>query len=246
MQQAMLAICLAQATALRSLTPCLHEPRYTLKWTKNFEEDLSHYELYSTVDTERLISKRKMAHILSAEPNGRAITQTPGIPTNAEIIEELITSGTNAGQTAKDWLQWTDVNLRSGQDYHYRLVAVDISGNASEMSQVVTSRPYDETPPSAPDWDASAGITDSTNTDGMREISLKWELIAGDEDARFLIQRKAGSFPAWMTLGGWLDPGTTTFTDTQIAFNESYEYRIRAMDVVGNKSDWSDTILTSP
>jgi hypothetical protein len=177
-----------------------------------------------------------MALLLKADPAGAALGPN-GDTLNADVVSETV--GT---KTISDWMRWTDKSLKPGRDYYYRLVAVDQSNNASEMSEVVQSRPYDETPPGAPVWHADAPIAEAIDAEGRRTITLKWQTIVGDEDAKFFIQRKAAGFPAWLPASGWLEPPATSFIDNQAVKGETYEYRIQAMDAVGNKSEWSTTL----
>lgn len=206
----------------------------TLRWARNREGDLDHYELYSTQDKTRLLSKRKMALVLTADSQGQAqgpASTTPNaarLPSSSPFVE----------------LQWQDKGLKSAQDYFYRLVAVDTAGNASEMSDVASSRPFDETPPEPPEWDRSSPIVDSI-TAGERTIALKWLPEPGDPDATFLVQRRSDSFRAWLRVGGWQAPGTLTVTDRGLLHAAHYEYRVQAMDKVGNRSIWSTSLFSN-
>lgn len=198
-----------------------------LVWSRNVEGDLQRYELYRTPFEDRVTSKRKMERIAELDPAGHS-TASSASPQNASAF---------AAGTESRWL-WRDEDVIAGTEYFYRLVAVDCSGNASNLSATVSARAIDLTPPPAPEWDpASPAVV--LDPGGDPEVALTWQDIPEEPGVRFLLQRRVEGTILWRSLTGW-EPGMTSFTDAAVFPKESYIYRLRAMDAVGNKGTvWS-------
>lgn len=88
--------------------------------------------------------------------------------------------------------------------------------------------------PDAPDNLAVSNTTSSS-------VTLRWVDHSSDETG-FRIERRIGT-AAW-TTAGLVNPGVTTFTDTGLNSETQYEYRVRAVNNVGD-SVASDTVLAT-
>ena len=209
------------------------EGSVVLTWMANREADLDRYEVYRTRDQERLNSKRKMTLVLAAGPTGTALPQTPGAG-DASV----------ASVAGDQELSWMDAGLRGARDYFYRLVAVDLAGNASALSDPVRARVVDTTPPAPPQWAATTPIVWAPNADGVIVPHLSWQTPPNEPDAQVQVQqRQLDGSPAWLSVSGWLSE--VTFIDNTAAEGTVYHYRLRAMDPLGNRSDWS-SVQTTP
>lgn len=209
------------------------ESSIVVTWVKSRETDLERYELYRTSDTADTNSKRKMTRVLVADSLGHAISPTGAADATAIVI-------------AADRLwRWVDQQPTGGLDYHYRLVAVDTTGNASEMSASAVGRAIDTTPPTVPAWLATGAGVRSVDIAGAPIIVLTWQVLAGDADGRFIVQRRAGTSAAWTPMTSWF-PGITWVDDT-VEDGVEYRYRLRAMDRIGNRNaGWSDELVVPP
>jgi hypothetical protein len=192
-----------------------------LTWTVNPEPDLDHYTLYRTATEEFASSRRKMEEAVRLRPDGSAIGGGAG--------------ASPGGSGAYATLTWSDTGLDPTRFHHYRLDAVDLSGNRSPLGGVASARAFDATPPAAPEWDAPALVA-GVSADGAPQVTLRWQPVATDPDLRILVQSRRQGERAWRSLGGWLAQGSTTYVDEGLAAGRTYEYRLRAMDPGGNRS----------
>jgi hypothetical protein len=59
-----------------------------------------------------------------------------------------------------------------------------------------------------------------------------------------LVQRREITRASWSSLGTWLAPGTTTFTDEGVVDAIQYEYRLRGRNALGIQTALSNALLT--
>jgi hypothetical protein len=136
------------------------------------------------------------------------------------------------GGTAYRSIRWDDTGARSVTDYRYRLVALDRSGNISELSASARGRTVDTTPPGPPGWGAPAVQWEVVA--GADVVHLRFTPPAGDADATFRVQRREGSSAFWRPVAAWLTAGSVEFIDTAVKSGNTYTYRVQAMDAAGN------------
>jgi fibronectin type 3 domain-containing protein len=142
---------------------------------------------------------------------------------------------------------FTDTGRLASTTYRYRVRAVDGAGNASGYSGVAeatTQTQPDITPPTAPS--ALAATASSAS-----QIGLTWTAStdsSGTGLAGYRVERCPGA-----TCTGFVEiaaPVTNTFTDTGRTASTTYRYRVRAFDVAGNASGYSNlagaTTLATP
>jgi hypothetical protein len=144
------------------------------------------------------------------------------------------------GGTAYRSIRWDDTGARSVTDYRYRLIALDRSGNISELSASARGRTVDTTPPAAPVWSSPAAVWEVAG--GADVVHLHFTAPAGDENATFRIQRREGSSAFWRPIAAWLPSGSVDFTDTAVKSGGSYSYRLQAMDAAGNVGVFSANV----
>ena len=129
-----------------------------------------------------------------------------------------------------------DSGLAASTSYSYRVRAVDAAGNNSAYSNVFsTSTPAasDTTPPTAP---ATLTATAASTT----QINLAWAASTDNVGvAGYKVERCAGA--ACANFVQLATPAGTSFSDTGLAASTSYSYRVRANDVAGNSSGYSNT-----
>ena len=192
-----------------------------IAWTTNPEIDLARYRMYRTPDPAVDGSLDRMTLVADFDANGVA-SAPPGAP-----------SATKTGLgTAYVTLTWDDTTVKPARDYYYRLVAVDTSGNVSQLSSSARARAVDTTPPGPPVW-SSLAVTRGTDAAGPF-AAVHFAPPAGDLDVRFRVQRQETGVPFWSPISSWLDAGATELIDRRAAPDRGYTYRIQAMDSAGN------------
>jgi hypothetical protein len=192
-----------------------------LEWAANPEADLDRYRLLRTADADSDGSLDRMLVVLEIDRAGAVIG-----PAGAAAPQML------GGGTAYRSIRWDDANARPVTDYRYRLVALDRSGNISELSASARGRSVDTTPPGPPGWDVTAARWEIAA--GVDVVHLRFTPPAGDADATFRIQRREGSSAFWRPVVAWLPAGSVEFVDTAVKSGVAYTYRVQAMDAAGN------------
>ena len=192
-----------------------------IAWTTNSEIDLARYRMYRTLDPAVDRSLDRMTLVADFDANGVASAPT-GAP-----------SATKTGLgTAYVTLTWDDTSAKPARDYYYRLVAVDTSGNVSQLSSSARARAVDTTPPGPPVW-SSLAVTRGTDAAGPF-AAVHFAPPVGDVDVRFRVQRQETGVPFWSPISSWLDAGATELIDRRAAPDRGYTYRIQGMDPAGN------------
>jgi titin len=121
---------------------------------------------------------------------------------------------------------YTDSGLADDTRYYYRIRAYNGAGNSAYSNEVSAVTGEDTTVPSKPvDLEA---VSTSTS-----KIKLTWEDRSDDEDG-FKIERKksGGSYSQITTVGR----SVTSYTDSGLADDTRYYYRIRAYNGAGNSA----------
>ena len=186
---------------------------------------------------------------LSATPGDGQVQLDWVRPTAADVdhyeIYRSLTEAFAGDPIESDWrtVSYPDASLTNGQEYYYKVVAVDIFGQSS--TGVVTSATpdvgLDTTPPLPPSnlrWSAS-GLT----------ITLEWDpspgdVVTGTETGLgdyYLYQAAAVGGP-WTPI--W--HGAATFRPvTHAAYDQTMYYRVTARDVALNESASIEVAATS-
>jgi hypothetical protein len=197
-----------------------------LEWIMNPESDLDAYRLLRTTVPDNDGSLDRMALVLEIDRDGTVRT-----PTGAAAPVSLGTT------TAYPSFRWDDTTVRSVTDYRYRLVAIDRSGNISELSSSARGRAVDTTPPDPPLWGMPPAAWETAGSDNV--IRLRFAPPPGDPDATYRIQRRDTGSAFWRPVAPWLNSGTTEYVDSSVKLGNSYAYRIQAMDNAGNTGEFN-------
>ncbi len=134
----------------------------------------------------------------------------------------------------------TLTNLTPGATYYYIVGSVDRSNNPpteSDTLNFTTLADADTTAPSAP--------FDLIATAGNRQIVLTWDATLELDLNGFNVYRRSGSDNFTLLASG---QQKTAFTDLNVENDESYEYRITAIDRQNppNESEASASVSTTP
>ncbi|GAA4256769.1 hypothetical protein GCM10022255_070920 [Dactylosporangium darangshiense] len=130
---------------------------------------------------------------------------------------------------------WSDTGRAPATTYRYRVRATDAAGNLGAYSSVVaatTPALPDSTPPSTP-----ASLTATPNG---TQVALSWPASTDNVSvAGYRVERCAGA--GCTDFAQVATPATTSYTDSGLAPNATYLYRVAAVDPSGNVSGWSPT-----
>ncbi len=136
------------------------------------------------------------------------------------------TSFSGLGASGANIPTWTDYNAAAGQSYSYRVRAWNLDGYSpySNIATIIT--PGDPALPAAPSNLTAGALSKS-------QISLTWTNNAASQDG-VKIERCRGSnctnFVQIKTVPG----SATTDTDSGLAANTAYRYRVRAHNPAGD------------
>lgn len=149
-----------------------------------------------------------------------------------------------AGEAGIATVQFTDEGLPAGQDFYYRVVAVDESGGVSEGSAIVQGRAVDLTPPDPPEWQRAEWVLldeagaehpfDTSVPDGAAwrpAVALRWR---PSEPVSSVVQRRAAGEARWQTVSSELPAGEYTCYDVAADPGRATYYRIKVRDSAGN------------
>jgi IPT/TIG domain/Abnormal spindle-like microcephaly-assoc'd, ASPM-SPD-2-Hydin/Fibronectin type III domain len=131
---------------------------------------------------------------------------------------------------------YNDTGLTNGTTYTYRVQAVDAQDNLSPYSNLAsaTAATPDTQPPTAP--------TNLTATAaGTSQINLSWTASTDNVGVTgYFIERCTGA--GCTTFFRIAVSTVTTYSDTNLSTDTTYEYRVRATDAAGNLSGYSNII----
>lgn len=122
---------------------------------------------------------------------------------------------------------WVDTTVAASTAYTYHVVAVTVAARSAPSAPLsLTSAP----PPTVPDPPTALAAEEVT----YRSVRLRWQPPASDGGSRiqsYEVQRSTGG--AWTSVGG-----TTglTWTDTLVAADTPYQYRLTAKNAVGRSA----------
>jgi hypothetical protein len=195
----------------------------TLRWASSREADVAEYRLFRTDSELEARDIRRMQQVHAVSLSAVPADRPPA-------------------------LQWTDTGLQGGKRYHYRLVAVDASGNVSVPSETLTVRAVDTRIPAPPVWLEGRWIllseadgsehpwpADGAVPTGHRPaMRLVWK--SGVPGATFRVSRQARGDLGWRPLAVTpvvLEPGRYHTYDTSADSRALQRYRITATSATG-------------
>lgn len=186
----------------------------------------------------------------SGGPDVQAPTVPAGLTTTAVLPIRIDLSWTastdNIGVTAyrivRNGVQvatstgasYSDTGLTANTSYTYTVTAVDAAGNVSSPSASVTVRT-----PVVADTQAPSAPSNLAATASGTQISLSWT-AATDNTAvtGYRVERCEGA--ACVNFAQIAAPGATSHADSGLAASTTYRYRVRAADLGGNLSGYSN------
>jgi glucose/arabinose dehydrogenase/fibronectin type 3 domain-containing protein len=132
-----------------------------------------------------------------------------------------------------------DTGLVPATLYRYRVRAADAADNLSGYSSIVnatTAAPPDTTAPTVP--------TGVTATASGLSITVAWTASTDNVGVSgYRVQRCQDAGCSTFTLIA--SPAAPGYSDTDLAPNTSYSYRVAAVDAAGNTSDFTDVVSTT-
>ena len=141
---------------------------------------------------------------------------------------------TRRGTVYHPTTNFVDTGLTYSTTYWYKLMSFDISGNESALTSAVSgATSADITPPTVPTPLLAYGATPFN-------ISLQWNASSdplGSGVARYEVWRALSEFGSYSQVGTSL---TTSFLDVSLTPSTTYWYQVRAVDVAGNPSGFSN------
>jgi uncharacterized protein len=175
-----------------------------------------------------------------AELNGDSINLKWQNSPSDDIAKYQLVRAEKEDHTSRTLFTWTsrapresfqDGSLGIGKTYRYKIVVTDSAGNVSERStgEIRYEKGY---------RDAITNVRTSVDRDG-KKIALDWK--NPQPSTRCMIYRKKndGSLTLYKTINGNIQQ----FTDTEIAINNIYTYKIQQVFPKGIKSKLSKEIV---
>ena len=156
--------------------------------------------------------------------------------TQFRIERRLGTSGSFGflANVAADVTNYGDIGRSPNTTYQYRVRAENSVGNSAyATSNSVTT---DDVPPDSPSNLVATAIASN-------QVDLDW-VDNSDNETQFLIERRIdnGSFNFLTTVGA----NVTSFPDTNVSPDTTYQYRIRAENSIGNSNFVTSNAVTTP
>jgi chitodextrinase len=128
---------------------------------------------------------------------------------------------------------YNDTGLAADKIYRYRVRATDAAGNLSDYSNVASAN-TDTTKPAAPTALTAMGTSSS-------QINLMWTASNDNVGVTGYIIERCQGIGCTFTQVATVPGSTLTYSDKNLAPTTAYSYRIRATDLAGNVSDYSNT-----
>ena len=151
------------------------------------------------------------------------------------VSYRIYKNGSNTVFASTATLSFTDNGLIPGQSYQYRVSAVDAAGNESARSSALTVSTLalpDTTAPSVP---SSLRVVNV----GTDRVTLAWNASSDNVAVTAYRLYKNGSNTAFATVS------SLSYVDTGLASEQTYTYRVSALDAAGNESARSATLTVN-
>lgn len=178
-------------------------------------------------------------------------TASDGLTYNVRVGTAPGLSDVVSAQSEPDGLRWLSAPGNVGTNtswpltlprgtYYWSVQALDASyagsAFAEEQSFELTGDPDDQTPPMAPQALAASA--------GDRHIVLRWAENTEPDLWQYRLYR--GTSPMPPTVLASIDASQTHFYDAGIVQDETYYYRLTAVDLSGNESAFSTEVTSTP
>jgi fibronectin type 3 domain-containing protein len=146
--------------------------------------------------------------------------------------------GDSVGSVLPTESGYLDQNLPNNSIVSYRIIAVDLSGNRSDPSEVVSATPVDPIPPSEP-----TGLIAEA---GDQQVSLNWNPGSEIDLSHYAIYRAPGVTTVLGDSIGRVLPPESAYLDQNLPNDSIVSYRIIAVDFSGNRSGPSEVVSATP
>ncbi|MCP3996233.1 MAG: hypothetical protein GY722_14410, partial [bacterium] len=123
---------------------------------------------------------------------------------------------------------YLDIGMTNGDEWDYRVVAVNTSGRASAPSNVDRARPFDEVAPTRP-----VGVTVVPGLEAG-SLTVSWLPVLESDIAYYKVTFIPGGYPIPVA------PDEFQFTQGGLSEAATYSFTVRAVDTSGNESAESD------
>ncbi|RBY95954.1 hypothetical protein DQ237_12550 [Blastococcus sp. TF02-8] len=262
---------LTPPAAPTGLTGGRGDGRAGLSWTANTETDLAGYRLLrdgveiasttstSYLDTGLVNDRSYVYRVVAVDTHGnRSAASSPVSVTPTDLTPPAAPTGLTAvrgdGQVALSWTpnsepdvdryqlrrdgvtvatltgtSYVDTGLTNDTTYRYSVAAVDGHGNVSVSSSSVFATPTDLGPPATPTGFAAQA--------GDGQVALTWRANGESDLAGYRVLRD-GTEVATVTGTTWTDSGLTN--------DRSYDYSLVAVDTHGNRSGATAAVTATP
>ncbi len=139
------------------------------------------------------------------------------------------------GTTASQVTRFQDKQVEPGLFHHYRVSAVDSSGNESRHSTARGERAL------ASNQLDTTGIKELTITASKQALpQLRWQAEPAQSLRGYLVYRQDAPGKAFAQVSPLLK--TNTFTDKRISTGQTYRYKVRALLHQGRVTAFSDIV----
>lgn len=166
----------------------------TIKWTSNYERNLSGFIIYRT-DNERLASDVRRMQALKGDSDN---------DDNDDDNDDILTGSISDPSLTE--FTYLDDDVLPRRRYYYRITARNSNGMMSHPSDVVVSEAIELAPPLPPEWEELIRSLDGSNA------ILRWK--SSDPLQCIVKRRRLGSASA-IPISDWLSPDS---------FDESTKY----------------------
>jgi fibronectin type 3 domain-containing protein len=133
-----------------------------------------------------------------------------------------------------------DTSLTDDTPYYYKITAIDEVPNEGIASDEGSGTPHDSTPPAK-----VLGVSVTVIPSG-EQLNLTWTASAATDFANYKVYR--GTTPGFIPSGGNLiaSPSTNSYFDSGLTDEDTYYYRVSAVDEVPNEGTYSDEASGTP
>ena len=134
---------------------------------------------------------------------------------------------------------YVDTEPQAGDTRHYRVRPVNQAGVAGPWTAVssATATASTVTPPGKP-----TGLTATVSTVDVSDIVLTWTAPMGMPDATsYDIQISEDGITDWQPLINNVAATPTSYTHSNVGYDVTRHYRVRALETNGQPGEWSDT-----
>ncbi|MBV8841892.1 MAG: hypothetical protein JO307_03685 [Bryobacterales bacterium] len=130
--------------------------------------------------------------------------------------------------------EYLDNSAQFGTKYDYMVMAFEGDTQRSVVSQTTSVTPEDKFPPAVP-----AGVTAAA---GTNTIELAWVRNTEADFRGYNIYRATGD-GSFEKIASLIE--TPVFSDSKVEAGKTYRYQISAVDLLGNESARSETVMGS-